>query len=624
MGLLSFLTTVLAWIIVCVKRRFKVHSRLFYKVDTTSPNHGGQLVAKVLKSHGVKYIFTLCGGHISPILVASEQEGIRVVDVRHEATAVFAADAVARLSGVIGVAAVTAGPGLTNTVTAVKNAQMAESPVLVIGGAVAILSKGRGALQDIDQLSLFAPICKYCVSVKSARDIVPTLKEAIKIAQSGTPGPVFVEFPIDTLYPYDAVQREVMPGYGKLPQTLYQKITAFFVESHMYDLFGNAWDDYDIQPLPVDQVFVSPSQLGKCARLLLESKRPVIILGSQATLPPTPAEELRAALEQLGVPCFLGGMARGMLGRDGACHVRQRRTEALKEADLVILAGAVCDFRLKYGSSLNRKSKIIAVNRCREQLLKNSDFFWTPTIALEADPGNFLHELSRELKNKYVCDAEWLAKLKNRDAEKESSNREKANVDPPSHLNPLKVLQCLEDAVEDNSILVVDGGDFVGSAAYIVRPRSPLSWLDPGAFGTLGVGGGFALGAKLCRPEAEVWIIYGDGSLGYSVAEFDTFTRHQTPVLALVGNDACWSQIARAQVPMFKSSVACDLAYCEYEKVAEGYGGHGLILDATATPEAKDIDRVLKEAKALARKGKPVLINAFIGKSDFREGSISV
>ena len=624
MGILSLLTTVLAWIIVCIKRRFNIHSRLFYKVDATSQKHGGQLVAKVLKSHGVKYIFTLCGGHISPILVASEQEGIRVVDVRHEATAVFAADAVARLSGVIGVAAVTAGPGLTNTVTAVKNAQMAESPVLVIGGAVAMLSKGRGALQDIDQLSLFAPICKHCVSIKSARDIVPTVKKAIHIAQSGTPGPVFVEFPIDTLYPYEVVMREVMPGSGKAAQTLHQKITAFYIECHLYDLFGNAWEDSEAQPLPVDQTFASPSQLETCARLLLESRRPVIILGSQATLPPTPAEELRAGLEQLGIPCFLGGMARGMLGRDGACHIRQRRSEALKEADLVILAGAVCDFRLKYGSSFNKKSKIIAVNRCREQLYKNSDVFWTPTIALQADPGNFLYALSRTLKNKYVCDAEWLAKLKQRDAEKESANREQANSDPPSHLNPLKVLQCMEDVIEDNSILVVDGGDFVGSAAYIVRPRSPLSWLDPGAFGTLGVGGGFALGAKLCRPESEVWIIYGDGSLGYSVAEFDTFSRHNTPVLALVGNDACWSQIARAQVPMFKSSVACDLAYCEYEKVAEGYGGRGLILDAESTPEMKDIDRVLKEAKTIARNGKPVLINAFIGKSDFRAGSISV
>ena len=624
MGLVSILTTVLAWIVVVIRRKFNISSKLFYKVDKSSPKHGGELVAKVLKSHGVKYIFTLCGGHISPILVASEQEGIRVVDVRHEASAVFAADAVARLSGSVGVAAVTAGPGLTNTVTAVKNAQMAESPVVVIGGAAAVLFKGRGALQDIDQLSLFEPICKFCVSVNKARDIVPALKKAIHIAQSGTPGPVFVEFPIDVLYPYEVVDREVVQSAAKSPKTLLQKITAFYIDCHVHDLYGGAWEEYDTKPLPIDQSLASPSQVEKCAHLLLESKKPVIILGSQATLPPTPAEELRAGLEQLGIPCFLGGMARGLLGRDGACHIRQRRKEALKEADLIILAGAVCDFRLNYGRGFNKKAKIIAVNRNREQLLKNSDIFWRPTIALEVDPGNFLHALSSKLKNKYVCDAEWLATLKKRNAEKESANSERAKLDPPSHLNPLKVLQCMEDVVDDNSILVVDGGDFVGSAAYIVRPRSPKSWLDPGAFGTLGVGGGFALGAKLCRPDAEVWIIYGDGSLGYSVAEFDTFARHNTPVLALVGNDACWSQIAREQVPLFKSNVACDLAYCEYEKVAEGYGGRGLKLDAESTREAKDIDRVLKEAKTIARKGKPVLINALIGKSDFRAGSISV
>ncbi|XP_031562000.1 acetolactate synthase-like protein [Actinia tenebrosa] len=172
-----------------------------------------------------------------------------------------------------------------------------------------------------------------------------------------------------------------------------------------------------------------------------------------------------------------------------------------------------------------------------------------------------------------------------------------------------------------DSMIVADGGDFVGTAAYILRPREPLTWLDPGAFGTLGVGGGFALGAKLCRPDSDVWIIYGDGSLGYSVAEFDTFTRHKTPVIALVGNDACWSQIAREQVPLFGSSVACDLEFTDYDKVAEGYGGVGLKLDQSSD---EDIEATLEKAMDLSSKGKAVLINALIAKSNFREGSISV
>ncbi|XP_070200493.1 2-hydroxyacyl-CoA lyase 2-like isoform X2 [Littorina saxatilis] len=204
-------------------KKFNLIYQFFHKVDENSKRHGGELVAEVLNQHGIKHVFTLVGGHISPILVASEKIGIRVVDTRHEVTAVFAADAVARLSGTVGVAAVTAGPGLTNTVTAVKNAQMAESPVLLIGGAAATLLKGRGALQDIDQMSLFKPLCKFCATVNTVREIVPTLRKALQAAQSGTPGPVFVEFPIDTLYPYPLVKREIgMKDKG--PTSFMQKI----------------------------------------------------------------------------------------------------------------------------------------------------------------------------------------------------------------------------------------------------------------------------------------------------------------------------------------------------------------------------------------------------------------
>ena len=621
----SLLTTLVAWLVVIVKRGFNIYGRLFRKFDKESKNHGGQLVADVLKSHGVEFIFTLCGGHISPILVASEEREIRVVDVRHEADAVFAADAVARLSGVIGVAAVTAGPGLTNTVTAVKNAQMAESPVLVIGGAAATMLKGRGALQDIDQISLFKPICKFCATVKYVRDVVPTLKKAIHIAQSGTPGPVFVEFPIDTLYPYHIVEKELLSG-SKDPQTLFQKISNIYVECYMYDLYGDAWEEHDPAPISVQHNFVSDNDVSSVVKLVMKSKKPCILLGSQATLPPTPADDVRAALEQLGIPTFLAGMSRGLLGRNGPCHIRQKRKDALKEADLIVLAGVVCDFRLGYGRILNRKAKIVSVNRSKDQLYKNTDVMWKPSLAFQGDPAAFLVSLSDACsKEQFVCDSEWMKVLKNRDEEKDIANKEKAKVAPKVHLNPLMVLYQLEEVMDDNSILVVDGGDFVGTAAYTVRPRRPLGWLDPGAFGTLGVGGGFALGAKLCRPDADVWIIYGDGSLGYSVAEFDTFARHNTPVLALVGNDACWSQIAREQVPMFNSSVACDLSYCEYEKVAEGYGGIGFRMDAETTPTARYIRGVLEKAKEVSRnRGKPVLINALIGKSDFRAGSISV
>lgn len=616
-GLFSAISVGLFGIIFLVYKLRILH-RYIYKLDENSNRHGGELVGEVLKAHGVKYVFTLCGGHISPILVSCQNLGIRVVDTRHEVTAVFAADAVARLSGVVGVAAVTAGPGLTNTVTAVKNAQMAESPVLLLGGAAATLLKGRGALQDIDQMSLFKSLCKYCATVTRVADIVPILQKAIQIAQSGTPGPVFVEFPIDTLYPYPTVKKE--SGLKEEVSGFSQRLVNWYISNHLHGLFTGAWDPQPKDPLSVDIPMPIKSQVDECVRLVSKSTRPVIILGSQSTLPPVPADKLRKALEKLGIPCFLGGMARGLLGRNSNLHIRQRRRDALKEADLVILAGTVCDFRLSYGRVLNRKSKIIAVNRSKSQLFKNSDMFWKPSVAVQGDPATLMIELSKGLKG-YICPTDWLEKLKERDIDKEKANSLKSQESLKQQLNPLKLLFNLEHIMSNDSIIVADGGDFVGSAAYILRPRGPLTWLDPGAFGTLGVGGGFALGAKLCRPDSEVWIIYGDGSLGYSVAEFDTFTRHKTPVIALVGNDACWSQIAREQVPMFGSSIGCDLEFTDYHKVAEGYGGKGFLL---SNPSTEEIDKTLSQAQEVARDGTAVLINALIGKTDFREGSISV
>uniref|UniRef100_A0A8B9JHJ0 2-hydroxyacyl-CoA lyase 2 n=1 Tax=Astyanax mexicanus TaxID=7994 RepID=A0A8B9JHJ0_ASTMX len=443
----------------------------------------------------------------------------------------------------------TAGPGLTNTVTAVKNAQMAESPLLLIGGAAATLLQGRGALQDIDQMSLFKPLCKFCASVRSVREIVPTVRRALAVAQSGTPGPVFIEFPIDTLYPYHVVEKEFSPKIG------------FF--------FG----------------------------LLC-----------------------RKALESLGIPCFLGGMSRGMLGKNSPLHIRQNRRDALKEADLVLLAGTVCDFRLSYGRVLNRQSKIITVNRDKSQLLKNSDIFWKPTVAIQGDVGSFLLRISKGLEG-HTFPQDWAENLKEGDKAKEKANRAKAEEKTERHLNPLSVLQRVDELMAEDSIIVADGGDFVGSAAYIMRPRGPLCWLDPGAFGTLGVGGGFALGAKLCHPDSEVWVVYGDGSLGYSVAEFDTFTRHKTPVIALVGNDACWSQISREQVPILGSNVACGLAFTDYHVVAQGYGGKGHLIGREDESQLEDI---VKEAQRECKEGQAVLLNVLIGKTNFRDGSISV
>merc|ERR1712166_648761 len=285
--------------------------------------------------------------------------------------------------------------------------------------------------------------------------------------------------------------------------------------------------------------------------------------------------------------------------------------------------------------SLPKNVPVVAVNRSVEMLNLNTDLYWSPTIASQSDPCQFLLELAAAAAvaapstSIHQALPSWLNKLKAEELKKELVNAAKCNE--PAFgtgdqqgvelINPLKLFSELEKSLPTNSILVADGGDFVATAAYTLRPRGPLSWLDPGAYGTLGVGGGFALAAALHFPEKEIWIIWGDGSAGYSIAEFDTYARHGcNNVIALVGNDACWTQIEREQTPMFGKSTATMLAYRDYDQIAKGYGGEGILVK---TPGV-DFQNVFKKARNYNKQGKPVLINVHIGKSDFREGSISV
>lgn len=577
--------------------------------------NGGELIAEVLRRQGVRFLFTLCGGHISPILVGAKRRDIRVVDVRHEATAVFAADAVARLTGIPGVAAVTAGPGVTNTVTAVKNAQLAQSPVIVLGGATATVLEGRGALQDIDQMALMEPHVKWAAACRRVRDLVPTLEEAFTVAQQGVPGPVFVECPVDLLYP----EHQVREFYGAKAASDTRSIPELalqgYLRLHLARVFAGA-DKHTpgprITPRPPTPF---PGAVQRAAAMVEKAERPVFVLGSQSTLQPHELPRLVRALETLGVPVYLSGMARGLLGPSHALWFRHARRKALREADLVLLAGVPCDFRLDYGRQISRKAKLIAVGRNESELKKNR----RPQLAVTADPAEMLCALAEQAgREQTPTRAAWVARLRARDQEREAQIVEQAgaSIEP---MNPLAVCRAIDEALADDSVQVADGGDFVGTASYVTRPRGPLSWLDPGAFGTLGVGAGFALGAKLCRPQAEVWILYGDGSAGYSLTELDTFVRHGLPVIAVVGNDASWQQIARDQVVLLEDDVGTVLARSDYHRVAEGFGARGFGVD-----REEDLAGVLARAKEAAAGGTPVLVNAQIGTSEFRKGSISM
>lgn len=574
--------------------------------------NGGERVAEVLKRHGVEFVFTLIGGHISPILVSAKKAGIRVIDVRHEVNAVFAADAVSRMTGIPGVAAVTAGPGVTNTITAIKNAQLAQSPLILLGGATATILRGRGSLQDIDQMSLIQPHVKWAARPDRLRDVVPALERAFAIAQEGVPGPVFVEIAVDLLYDESTVREWTAAKTDKPNKTAMEKVQAAYIQAHLKSTFALSGSPRFADPPAAAPRTPGGSELKKAAAMLREAKRPLMVLGSQAMLRPARVAELVTAVERMGVPVYLSGAARGLLGADHPLQRRHQRRKALKEADVVVLAGVPADFRLDYGSHINR-CKVIGLNLSEEDLSKNRK----PDLGILADPHTTLVALG-SLVQRGGSLGEWLAALDRREAEREAEI-DKMALDRTQYSNPLEVCRTVEAHLIKDSVMVGDGGDFVATASYVVKPRGPLGWLDPGVFGTLGVGAGFALGAKLVRPDADVWLLWGDGAAGFSIIELDTFARHGLSVIAVVGNDAGWTQIERDQVTILGDDVACRLTHMDYHVVAEACGGEGFLV---TRPE--DLADTFERARAASRKGKPVLINALIGKSDFRKGSISM
>jgi len=586
--------------------------------STTATPHGGDRVAEALAAHGVPIIFTLCGGHISPILVAAKARGIRIVDTRDEVTAVFAADATARLTGVPGVAAVTAGPGLTNTITALKNAQLAQSPILLIGGAAPTALQGRGALQDIDQRPLIAPHVKLVKQIRRVADLGPAVSEALAVAREGIPGPVFIECPVDLLYEEATIRQWYIDASGK-GTSIPDRLLRFYLNRHASRLFAGV--SLVGGPRVRDVMVPRPGEraVTRALTALRKAERPLMVIGSQSLAQATNAARLAAAVTRLGVPVYLSGMARGLLGRDHPLQLRHERRKALRESDCVVLAGVPCDFRLDYGKHVRREATLIAANRSAKEARLNR----RPTIAAIGDAGAFIEELAERAVGGDVSRRdEWIATLRDRDQVRETGidAQARGSADPPSeHVNPVAFFRALDRAAGDAAIFVADGGDFVATASYILRPRGPLTWLDPGVFGTLGVGAGFALGASLARPGSEVWLLWGDGASGYGLAEFDTFVRHGVPVIAVVGNDAGWTQIAREQVKMLKDDVGTVLARTAYHEVARGFGAEGI-----EVRRADEVEAALARARAFAAAGRPVLVNVWLDRTDFREGSISM
>lgn len=580
--------------------------------DIAAPAHGGERVAAVLAAHGVPVLFTLCGGHISPVLVGAKARGIRVIDVRDEATAVFAADAIARLTGIPGVAAVTAGPGLTNTITALKNAQLAHSPIVLLGGAAPTALQGRGALQDIDQRALIAPHVKFLRRVRRVADLGPAVAEAFAAARGGVPGPAFVECPVDLLYDEASIRQWYAEAGGRGTSAA-DRLLRWYLRRHAARMFAGASKTFRPQPHEAAVPVPGERALERAARALAVAKRPLFVVGSQALAQADGAEALATALSRLGVPVYLSGMGRGLLGRDHPLQMRHARREALRASDCVLLAGVPCDFRLDYGRHVRRTAPLIAANRSAREARLNR----RPSITAIGDAGSFLRNLAERLGDRARHEA-WIAELRARDLAREAEIDAGA-AQHGEHVNPLALFRAIDRVASPEAIFVADGGDFVATASYIVRPGGPLRWLDPGAFGTLGVGAGFVLGAALAKPGDERWLFWGDGASGYGLAEFDTFVRHGIAVIAVVGNDAGWTQIAREQVKLLRDDVGTTLARTAYHEVARAFGAEGIEVRRPA-----EIEPALVRARSLAASGRAVLVNVWLDKTDFREGSISM
>ena len=487
----------------------------------------------------------------------------------------------ARVTGKPGVALVTAGPGVTDVVTAAANAQRAGVPMLIIGGAGPSVNKHQGSLQDMDHVQLMSSITKWSATVSSVARVEEYMQLAFRHAMSGVPGPVFLEMPLDLL---------MMPPKKKV--------------------------DFDTPPPPPSSYRASPvmaadpKEVGRVAALLAAAERPVLVVGSQLRWSPQ-RNALKQLLQKFELPTFVNGMARGAVPLQSPCFLKRTRSWSLKKADLVLIFGTPFDFRLKYGKSIGANATIIQVDLDATVLGHNRGV----DIGMAADTGWVLAALEASLPPRKG--GAWLTEVrKEENAQLERMAAEAASTDEPP--NPLRVCQEVAKHIDQDTIVVGDGGDFVATAAYTLPVEWPGVWMDPGPLGTLGVGPGYAMAAKLARPDSKVIIMYGDGSFGLHGLEFEAMARQGIKVVGVVGNDAGWTQILRGQRKIFGKDrvVATELAYTRYDQVVEAVGGRGFWAETIA-----DLKKALTEAFECPE---PSLVNVKIGQSDFRKGAISV
>ncbi|GAB1420784.1 thiamine pyrophosphate-binding protein [Anaerolineales bacterium] len=532
--------------------------------------HGGELIARALKAQGVSTIYTLCGGHIAPIYQGCENNGIYIIDTRHEQAAAHAADAHARLTRNIGVAVVTAGPGVTDAVTGVANAYQARSPMILIGGAAPLGTKGQGALQEMPQIEMFKTFTKASFTIERTEEIPEKMVYAFETALSGRPGPVFIEVPFDVLF--------------------------------------NAIDDMETPPkVEIAPVEPPADVMSQLFELMRQAKRPVLIAGTQVYWDEA-HDALRELTDQTQIPVYTNGGGRGTLSMVHPNCFKLARSKVLKEADLILLIGTPLDFRLKFGNDIGADVKLIQIENDAEELNHNRQ----ADIALCANSRLILEALQEGLQG--FDFSVWRDRVAELNAPYEAQQQVWTEIDE-SPINHFRLGAAINRIVDEETIVIGDGGDIVSACAKVINITLPGQWLDPGPLGCLGVGAPFAIAAKHLYPDKKVIIINGDGSFGLNGFEFDTLIRFDLPVVSIVGNDAGWGQIRTPFEQMMGEgrAIATNLARTRYDRIVEAMGGYGenveapeeieaAILRALESPVAACVN-VMLDAKGMSKTG---------------------
>jgi acetolactate synthase-1/2/3 large subunit len=501
---------------------------------------GGDMIARVMKQEGTKVLFTLSGGHIQNIYDGCIDEDIRVIDTRHEQSAAHAADGYARANRTVGVAAVTAGPGVTDALTGVANAYRAGSPMILIGGAAPLRTAGRGALQEMEQVEIFRPVTKWATSIQTTERIAETLSDAYRVALSGRPGPVYVEVPSDILF--GRVEEEDFTLPTKYRHEVRSPADAGALERAVEAIKGSK-------------------------RLAMMAGTPIFWSGAD--------KELQEFVELIGTPIYTNEMARGAIPWEHPQKGNWARRTALAGADVIIVFGSPIDFRLRFGQAplFNPDATVIVYDYDEETIGKNRPV----DIGLTGDAKTVLQQLTDAIGSPLDRDEEWLTEL--RDEEQRGRElRQPLLESDETPIHPLRLCAEIAKFVDDNTIIVGDGGDIVATSSKYLPINHLGQWFDPGPLGTLGVGTGFCMAIKASHPEKRILMVNGDGAFGLNGFDFDTLVRHDLPIVSVVGNDRQWGQIIVGQVRQYgeERAIATRLDdNARYDRVVEALGGYG-------------------------------------------------